>query len=124
VRLLCEREVPLTHRLPAICLLQMHRKKGSLSLSLRFLLPMSEPGQSRPQGAVGAMSGLLPLATELRTLMVVRFVPHPDLCGAATASLFDHHVGAGEQRRWHDNSERLGSLHIDGQFEMGWLFDR
>jgi hypothetical protein len=46
VRLLCEREVPLTHRLPAICLLQMHRKKGSLSLSLRFLLPMSEPGQN------------------------------------------------------------------------------
>ena len=44
VRLLCEREVPLTHRLPAICLLEMHRKKGSLSLSLRFLLPMSEFG--------------------------------------------------------------------------------
>ena len=35
VRLLCEREVPLTHRLPAICLLEMHREKSSLSLSLR-----------------------------------------------------------------------------------------
>src|SRR6266404_2581788 len=35
VRLLCEREVPLTHRLPAICLLEMHREKESLSLSLR-----------------------------------------------------------------------------------------
>src|SRR6266404_487869 len=35
VRLLCEREVPLTHRLPAICLLEMHREKGSLSVSLR-----------------------------------------------------------------------------------------
>jgi hypothetical protein len=34
VRLLREREVPLTHRLPAICLLEMHREKGSLSLSL------------------------------------------------------------------------------------------
>src|ERR1700721_952726 len=38
--------MPLTHRLPAICLLGMHCKKGSLSLSLRFLLPMSEPGQN------------------------------------------------------------------------------
>ena len=35
VRLLCEREVPLTHQLPAICLLEMHPEKGSLSLSLR-----------------------------------------------------------------------------------------
>jgi hypothetical protein len=37
---------------------------------------------------------------------------------------FDHLVGAREQRRRHVNSERLGSLHIDDQFEMGWLFDR
>ena len=50
-----------------------------------------------------------------------QFRPHAP---QQTASLFDHHVGAGEQRRWHVNSERLGSLHIDDQFEMGWLFDR
>jgi hypothetical protein len=37
---------------------------------------------------------------------------------------FDHLVGAGEQRGRHLNSEHLGSLHIDDQFEMGWLFDR
>src|ERR1700675_3432724 len=36
---------------------------------------MPQLGQSRPNGAVGTMSGLLPLATELRTSMVVRFVP-------------------------------------------------
>jgi hypothetical protein len=53
VRLLCEREVSLTHRLPAICLLEMHRKKGSLSLSLGVLLPMSEwvINGPRPAGA-------------------------------------------------------------------------
>jgi hypothetical protein len=49
-----------------------------------------------------------------------QFRPHAP---QQTASLFDHYVGAGEQRRWHVNSERLGSLHIDDQFEMGWLFD-
>jgi hypothetical protein len=47
VRLLCERQVPLTHRLPAICLLDMHRQQGSLPFSLRFLLPMSELGPGR-----------------------------------------------------------------------------
>jgi hypothetical protein len=50
-----------------------------------------------------------------------QFRPHAP---QQTAALLDHHVGAGEQRRWHVNSERLGSLHIDDQFEMGWLFDR
>jgi hypothetical protein len=38
-------------------------------------------------------------------------------------SSFDHLVGAGEQRLWHVNSQRLGSLHIDDQCETGWLFD-
>ena len=35
---------------------------------------MSVPGQSRPNVAVGTMSGLLQLATKLRTFMVVRFL--------------------------------------------------
>jgi hypothetical protein len=51
-----------------------------------------------------------------RTLMV----PLADI----SISSFDHLVGAGEQRLWHVNSQRLGSLHIDDQCEMGWLFDR
>jgi hypothetical protein len=34
---------------------------------------------------------------------------------------FDHLVGAGEQRRWHRNAERLRDLEIDRQLEFGWL---
>jgi hypothetical protein len=33
------------------------------------------PGQLRPKWTARAMSGLPPLATELRTSLVVRFVP-------------------------------------------------
>ena len=36
---------------------------------------MSLMGQSRPNSVVRNMSGLPPLATELRTSLVVRFVP-------------------------------------------------
>jgi hypothetical protein len=36
---------------------------------------MSEVGQSRPNWAAGATSGLPPIATEPRTSLVVRFVP-------------------------------------------------
>jgi hypothetical protein len=46
---------------------------------------MSEMGHSRPKWAVRAMSGLPPVATELRTSMVVRFVPKPDSCTAANS---------------------------------------
>jgi hypothetical protein len=42
------------------------------------------------------MSGLPPIATELRTSLVVRFVPNADSYAAATQSLFDHLVGAAE----------------------------
>jgi hypothetical protein len=38
--------------------------------------------------------------------------------------LFDHLVGAGEQRRWHVETERLRGFQIDYQLELGWLQDR
>jgi putative ABC transport system substrate-binding protein len=41
-----------------------------------------------------------------------------------TASLFDHLVGAGEQRRGHLKAERLGGLQVDQQLDLGGLLDR
>jgi hypothetical protein len=38
----------------------------------------------------------------------VRLVPTPEV-----ASLFDHHIGAAEQRLRHRNAERLGGSQID-----------
>jgi hypothetical protein len=50
-------------------------------------------GQSLPKWAVRVMSAFLPVATELRTLLEVRFVPATEV-----AASFDYLVGTGEQR--------------------------
>jgi hypothetical protein len=49
-------------------------KRAMLALWL-----MTALGPSRPKWAVRAMSGLPPVATELRTSMAVRFVPTSDI---------------------------------------------
>src|SRR5215471_18258696 len=41
-----------------------------------------------------------------------------------SALLFDHLVGAGEERRWHSNAKRLGGFHIDDQLETSRLLHR
>jgi hypothetical protein len=41
----------------------------------------------------------------------------------AWVSLFDHLVGAGEQRGWHLEAERVGGLEVDHQLELGRLLD-
>src|SRR5262245_49241504 len=51
------------------------------------------------------------------------------LCQMATFALqqiflFDHLVGAGEERRWHSNAKRLGGFHINDQLETSRLLDR
>src|SRR5262249_27938421 len=45
------------------------------------------------------------------------------VCSAHGNSL-DHLVGAGDQRWWQVEAERLGRLEVDHQLELGWLLDR
>ena len=39
------------------------------------------------------------------------------------ALLFDHLVGAGEQRWWHFEAKRLGGLKVDDHLEFGRLLN-
>jgi hypothetical protein len=39
------------------------------------------------------------------------------------AFLLDHLVGAGEQRRWHHDAERLRGVEIDDQFDPSGLYN-
>jgi hypothetical protein len=50
-------------------------KREPTCLSRKVYLLMTGWGHSRPKWRVPAMSGLPPIATELRTSLVVRFVP-------------------------------------------------
>ena len=41
-----------------------------------------------------------------------------------TVQLFDHRVGANQQRRRHGEAKGVGGLEVDHQLEFGRLFDR
>ena len=56
------------------------------------------------------MSALPPKADIGTQSWNVRFVPKADILRCEKKSLFDHRVGAGEQRRRPIDVERLGSL--------------
>src|SRR5215471_18972747 len=73
---------------------------------------MSELGQKRPK------LPWLP-AAKSTTEQRVKFVPQGDICSAANCILFDHIVGAVEQRRRHGEAERLGRLGVDEYLEFG-----
>jgi hypothetical protein len=47
----------------------------------------------------------------------------PDSRPQQAAPLFDHLVGAAEQRYWESQTKRLGSLEIDNQLDLRGLFN-
>ena len=53
----------------------------------------------------------------------LNWVPIATLRNAANCSLFDHLVGAGEQRRRDFEAESFGGNQVKDQFELGGLFD-
>jgi len=70
------------------------------------------------------MSALPPKAAIGDAMRNIRFVPNADSCTAAILSLFDHLVGAAEQRGRQVEPERLSGLHVDHQFVLRWCLYR
>jgi hypothetical protein len=56
--------------------------------------------------------------------VIGRFGPTRDSCIAAKSFLFDHLVGAQQQRGRHGEAERFGRLHVDHELEFGRLLYR
>src|SRR5436305_15225109 len=79
--------------------------------------------------AVYASRPLSPVTTQ-HSLPSGRYpLPGPDFhrldrTSLRLAHLLDHLVGAGEQRRWHLDAERLRGREIDDEIELGRLLDR
>ena len=65
------------------------------------------------------MSALPPKADMCDALAHVRFVPKVDSCSAVILSLFDHLVGAADQRLRDIEAESFGSLEIYDQLNLG-----
>ena len=70
-------------------------------------------------GKLRPMSALPPKADMEQQGGDVRFVPKADICGAANSTLFDHLVGARQQRLRDGDAERFRRLEIDRQFKFG-----
>jgi hypothetical protein len=70
------------------------------------------------------MSVVPPIATASVLATNGRDVPIASLTQCSRQSLFDHLVGAGEQRWRHREAERLRSLEIDHQFVLGRVLHR
>ena len=70
------------------------------------------------------MSALPPKADMDQQGCDVRFVPKADIAPAARLTLFDHLIGASEQRWRHGETEHPGRLGVDHQLELGRLHHR
>ena len=67
------------------------------------------------------MSAFHPKATEQRTQFYVGFVPNRTHAPQQTEALFDHLVGAGDERRRKVEAKCLGRLQIDDEVELRGL---
>src|SRR6185503_2614375 len=69
------------------------------------------------------MSAFLPKADMRAALADVRYGPEADMLVIPIFPLFNHTIGAGDERGRHRDAERLGGLHINDQLECVRLVD-
>jgi hypothetical protein len=80
---------------------------------------MSVVGQTRKSTRVTLTSAFPPLATKLRTSLLVRFVPNSEVVAS-----FDHLVGTSEQREWDREAKCPSGLEVDGHLDFRDLLHR
>jgi hypothetical protein len=80
---------------------------------------VSALGHKQTFAVQNGMSALPPKADICSAPANVRFVPIADI-----ATLFDHLIGAQQERFRDRKPERFGSLDVDYQLEFCWLLDR
>jgi hypothetical protein len=89
-----------------------------------FTERIAAPGQQRRFRNVRDESAYPPITALKRTCPRVAFVPLPVVSSRSRRKLFDHLVGAGEQRRGQGEGEGFRRLQVDQQFEFSGLINR
>src|SRR3954463_9258621 len=73
--------------------------------------------------ATTVASGHATLATKRTLLLTWAGLPPAGSHQLCLAHSLNHPIGAGEQRRWHGEAERVGGFQVNDQFELGWELD-